>query len=50
MTKLTRRERTLLYAMFLILFAAGAFLLARPWPRRGMRPRNSSPRTGRPPS
>ena len=30
MTKLTRRERTLLYAMFLILFAAGAFLLARP--------------------
>ncbi|MBO1678753.1 hypothetical protein [Bittarella massiliensis (ex Durand et al. 2017)] len=30
MTKLTRRERTLLYAMFLVLFAAGAFLLARP--------------------
>ena len=30
MTTLTRRERTLLYAKFLLLFAAGAFLLARP--------------------
>lgn len=50
MTKLTRRERTLLYAMFLILFAAGPFSWRGPWPRRGMRPRNSSPRTGRPPN
>lgn len=50
MTKLTRRERTLLYAMFLILFAAGAFLLARPLAASRDAARNSSPRTGRPPS